>query len=199
MLFGKTWLHVDNLILNGYFKELGQLRRANRVYRRELDPLNTYTENEPEGQIFGRAGIEYIVNLVKDEISPNTRRSYSLSASTQVLLTLRFLSSGSFLEVIGDTFYSVDKSTVSRVVCRVTLALAAKAVDFIKFPSSRAVSDEIKQGLFRIGGFPCGIGCIDGTHVRILAPSENEPDYVNRKGFHSINVQAICDYRGITQ
>ena len=161
-----------HLILNGYFEELGQLRRANRVYRRELDPLNTYTENELRARFrFGRAGIEYIVNLVKEEISPNTRRSYSLSASTQVLLTLRFLASRSFLEVIGDTFHSVDKSTVSRVVRRITLALAAKAVDFIKFPSSRAVSDEIKQGLFRIGGFPCGIGCIDGTHVRIPAPS----------------------------
>ena len=131
---------------------------------------------------------------MKDEISPNTRRSYSLSASTQVLLTLRILASGSFLEVIGDTFHSV-----SGVVRRVTLALAAKAVDFIKFPSSRAISDEIKQGLFHIGEFPCGIGCIDGTHVRILAPSQNEPDYVNRKGFHSINVQAICDHRHIIQ
>lgn len=38
--------------------------------------------------------------------------------------------------------------------------------------------DEIKQGLFKIGGFPCAIGCVDGTHVRIKVPSENEPDFV---------------------
>eukprot|EP00105_Crassostrea_gigas_P036952 XP_019921100.1 PREDICTED: putative nuclease HARBI1 [Crassostrea gigas] len=40
------------------------------------------------------------------------------------------------------------------------------------------------------------IGCIDGTHVRIQALLEDEAVYVNRKGFHSINVQAICDHEG---
>ena len=106
------------------------------------------------------------------------------------------LTSGSFLQVIGDTFLGFDKSTVSRVVRRVTQALSANVGDFVKFPSTRAERDEIKQGLFRVGGFPCAIGCIDGTHVRITAPHENEPDFVNRKGYHSINVQAICNHRG---
>ena len=31
------------------------------------------------------------------------------------------------------------------------------------------------------------IGSEDGTHVKIQGPTENENDYVNRKGFHSIN------------
>ncbi|KAL6470612.1 hypothetical protein MHYP_G00217310 [Metynnis hypsauchen] len=42
-------------------------------------------------------------------------------------------------------------------------------------------------------GFPRVIGCIDGTHIPITAPSEHEGDYVNRKSIHSINVQIICD------
>lgn len=38
-------------------------------------------------------------------------------------------------------------------------------------------------------GFPCVIGCVDGTHIAIQAPStEPEKPYVNRKGYHSINV-----------
>ena len=40
------------------------------------------------------------------------------------------------------------------------------------------------------------IGCVDGTHIRLQRPSQNEADYINRKGYHSINVQAICDHRG---
>ena len=36
---------------------------------------------------------------------------------------------------------------------------------------------------------PDVIGCIDGTHVRIQAPAHCEDDYVNRKQFHSLNVQ----------
>lgn len=126
----------------------------------------------------------------------NTNRNHAVSAEMQVLITLRFLALGSFLQVIGDTFLGFDKSTVSRVVHRVTRALTAKLGDFIIFPSTRGERDEIKQGLFWVRGFPCAIGCIGGIHVRITAPHGNEPDCVNRKGYHSINVQAICDHRG---
>ena len=37
------------------------------------------------------------------------------------------------------------------------------------------------------------LGCIDGTQVRIIGPSRNEHEYVNRRGKHSINVQIVCD------
>ena len=32
--------------------------------------------------------------------------------------------------------------------------------------------------------------------VQIQAPYENKNDFVNRKGSHSINVQAICNHKG---
>ncbi|XP_028419108.1 putative nuclease HARBI1 [Dendronephthya gigantea] len=47
-----------------------------------------------------------------------------------------------------------------------------------------------------MANFPGVIGCIDCTHIRIQAPHLNENYYVNRKRYHSINVQAICDDRG---
>ena len=37
------------------------------------------------------------------------------------------------------------------------------------------------------------LGCIDCTHVSIVAPSNNEEIYVNRKNTHSINIQSKCD------
>ena len=43
--------------------------------------------------------------------------------------------------------------------------------------------------------FPNIIACVDGTHIKIIAPSHNEWEYVNRKGFHSINVQLMCDVK----
>ena len=42
-------------------------------------------------------------------------------------------------------------------------------------------------------GFPNVIGAINCTHIAIKAPSNDEILYVNRKNFHSINVQIICD------
>ncbi|KAJ8917015.1 hypothetical protein NQ315_012933 [Exocentrus adspersus] len=48
--------------------------------------------------------------------------------------------------------------------------------------------------------FPGIVGCIDCTHIAIFPPHVEDPNhpehiYVNRKGFHSINVQLICDSR----
>ena len=36
-------------------------------------------------------------------------------------------------------------------------------------------------------------GAIDGTHIPIIAPTESRTVYVNRKGFHSVIVQAVVD------
>ena len=37
------------------------------------------------------------------------------------------------------------------------------------------------------------MGAKDSTHIPIKAPSENQQDYINRKKFHSIILQAVCD------
>ena len=42
-----------------------------------------------------------------------------------------------------------------------------------------------------VGGFPNVIGAIDGTHVEIKGPNNEEQTFVNRKGSHSINVMVF--------
>lgn len=42
-------------------------------------------------------------------------------------------------------------------------------------------------------GFPQVVGCLDGCHIPIKAPQSHPEDYVNRKGFHSIILQALVD------
>jgi hydrogenase maturation factor HypE len=37
------------------------------------------------------------------------------------------------------------------------------------------------------------VAAIDGTHIRIRAPSADENVYVKRKNYHSINVMGVCD------
>ncbi|CAH1989001.1 unnamed protein product [Acanthoscelides obtectus] len=51
---------------------------------------------------------------------------------------------------------------------------------------------------WRIAQFPDVIGVIDCTHIAIVPPKIDDPvnpsiAYINRKGFHSVNVQAIFD------
>ncbi|XP_066596274.1 putative nuclease HARBI1 [Prorops nasuta] len=68
------------------------------------------------------------------------------------------------------------------------------APNFIKWPSGSYI-EEIAVGFKNISGFPRIIGAIDGTHIHIPAPKDNPASYVNRKGYHSIQLQAVCDQR----
>ena len=139
--------------------------------------------------------ILFITNLVAGDISLNTRRNHALPPRHQVLIAVRFYASGSFRQVIVGTF-NVDKSTVSRVIADVSRALIVKQPHFIKWPSTNDERATIKNAFYLRGGFPCVIGCVDGTHVRLQVPSEHENSHVNRKGFHSINVQGVCNHEG---
>lgn len=38
-------------------------------------------------------------------------------------------------------------------------------------------------------GFPKVIGAIDGTHIKITTPHTHNESYINRKGYHSVQLQ----------
>jgi hypothetical protein len=89
--------------------------------------------------------------------------------------------------------FDVGRATALRTVERVTDALCQLAPRFIKWPTGNdavAVMEEFE----RHSAFPRTIGAIDGTHIQIPAPHEDAESYVNRKGFHSIQVQVWCSF-----
>ena len=45
---------------------------------------------------------------------------------------------------------------------------------------------------FEEAGFPNTIGAVDGCHVSIKAPADDQMSYNNRKSFISIILQAVC-------
>ncbi|KAK5639435.1 hypothetical protein RI129_011927 [Pyrocoelia pectoralis] len=51
----------------------------------------------------------------------------------------------------------------------------------------------IMDRFHRKTGFPGIVGAIDGSHIPIIAPKENHTSYINRKSFHSVLLQGICD------
>jgi hypothetical protein len=169
--------------------------RRERRYRHNNLNIQGLTDAELRIRYrFGSQAINYITDLLHDDLVRDTDRNFALIPDVQVLVALRFLASGSFLQVIGDTF-GVNKSTVSRVVRDVCVALLNKREEFICWPSNQE-KEAIKNGFYQMARFPGIIGCIDCTHIRIQAPHLNENFYVNRKHYHSINVQAICDDQG---
>ena len=74
-------------------------------------------------------------------------------------------------------------------MCRAIIKRLAKCIEFPKGNQLR----EVIEGYEKTWGFPMCAGAIDGTHIPILAPSESHADYVNRKGYHSILMQAVVD------
>ena len=49
------------------------------------------------------------------------------------------------------------------------------------------------SGFERKYGIPNVVGCIDRTHIPVKMPANDRDSYMNRKGYTSINVLAVCN------
>lgn len=116
-----------------------------------------------------------------------------MSPINQLLIALRFYATGCMLISVGD-FGGIHKSTACRIIQRVTRAIASLGPEFINFPRTPEEMMHSQQGFYNIARFPRVIGCIDCRHIKIQSPGGDNAEYFrNRKGYFSINVQAICD------
>lgn len=163
-----------------------------RIFRERLNPMDVLTDQELiMNYRFDRRTIYDLAEMVEEDLQPQTMRNHALLPVMQILIALRFFACGTFHSVLAEVFH-VHFSTVSRVVYRVARALCRKINRFIKFPD-HAEQNDFAIRFHAIAGFPRVCGAIDGTHIRIQAPGEHEDTFVNRKHYHSINVQCICD------
>ena len=92
---------------------------------------------------------------------------------------------------MGQTF-GVSKSTVHRCVYAVCVAIREQAKQHIKLPDL-GEAQEIADRNNRAHHVPQVFGALDGTHVPILPPAAGYRDFVNRKGWPSIILQALVD------
>ena len=125
--------------------------------------------------------------------SPNYRK---LSLEKKVALTLYYLQDTGSIWMTANTF-GIHQCTVSKMIHEVCSAITSKLgplyiclPQIISEMERKATQFELKFGMLQ------AFGCIDGTHIPIKTPAENSQDYFNYKQFHSLNVQAVCDYRG---
>jgi hypothetical protein len=168
--------------------------RKERVFRDRQNPLEVYNDEECVQRFrFDRQTIADICLLLYDDLKRPTSRTQSMPVVIIVCAALRFYSQGAFFRATGDCI-NISKSSMSRIVYQVSQALSQKVDQFIKFPKNAQLITETKQEFYAIKNFPNVIGAIDCTHVEILAPHKAiEANYVNRKNYHSINLQAICN------
>ena len=165
-----------------------------REFRRRRDVLNDLDDMELIKRYrLDREGIVYVTDLVRRVLLRRTACNKALTPEHKVLITLRYLATGKMQLCNGDDL-GVSQQTVSRVVTETLDALCAPDIlrRFIRFPPVQDLQQ--KKAEFReIARFPEVIGAIDGTHIRIVRPTDFEAEYVNRKRYHSINVQVVFD------
>ncbi|KAK0156427.1 putative nuclease HARBI1 [Merluccius polli] len=100
-----------------------------------------------------REGIKLVVELVRDAITSPTNRNNSISPEIKCLATLRYLATGKMQLCNADDLGISQPSQLHR----------------------------IKANFMAIAGMPGVVGAIDGTHIKIIAPSKDEDVFVNRK------------------
>ena len=90
----------------------------------------------------------------------------------------------------------VSQPTVSRIIRKVSTILSSLCQQHITFPTTQEDKLQTMQGFYEIANFPGVLGAIDCTHVAIQSPGGEYAElYRNRKGYFSINVQAVCNAR----
>lgn len=109
------------------------------------------------------------------------------------ILNFRFFAGGSYQLGCGQDFFAAfAQSTFSNSQKEVMDILEELCEDWINFHMSDQEKDECKLFFYEKSNFPGVIGCIDGTHIKILKPQADEHIYFNRKGDHSMNVMVVC-------
>ncbi|XP_049610765.1 putative nuclease HARBI1 [Syngnathus scovelli] len=145
---------------------------------------------------FPREFILYLVELLRESLCRRTQRSRAISPEVQVLAALGFYTSGSFQTSMGDTI-GISQASMSRCVSNVTKALVEKAPQFITLKREAVIREQTSQEFQRVAGLTGILGVLDCVQVAIKAPNSEDSSYVNKKGFHSIGCQLVCDARGL--
>ncbi|KAK0136438.1 putative nuclease HARBI1 [Merluccius polli] len=166
--------------------------RNERVFRHYYDFLAHDDDWLISRFRFPRAVLLEICTELGPGLERQTARSHALPVPIQVLTTLGFLATGSFQRELADRS-GMSQGALSRAIPAVLNGIIRISARYIRFPYDAVNQAHIKAQFAEIAGFPNVIGAIDCTHIAIKAPSEGEYAYVNRKHFHSLNVQVICD------
>lgn len=110
----------------------------------------------------------------------------------QILITVWILANPECLRSVSDRF-NISRSTCYEVYQRICTAIVDNLVHrFIHLPEGDNARNTI-QKFEEQRGFPGVLGAIDGSHIPIEAPIKDPEQYINRKGFHSLQLQVVCD------
>ncbi|XP_055839901.1 putative nuclease HARBI1 [Episyrphus balteatus] len=143
-----------------------------------------------------KVAFEYVLQQIKAKLK-NTHRSNAIIPEHKLAACLRFFAEGNYQHGVGKDYQSPIGQTTFSSILKETLDIMEETLcsNWISLKMSEEDIQQSKLCFLEKTGFPGVIGCVDGTHVQIIAPVENKHLFLNRKGHFSLNVLIICDYK----
>ncbi|KAE8739090.1 hypothetical protein FOCC_FOCC015413 [Frankliniella occidentalis] len=141
-----------------------------------------------------KQSVLHVLDQIENSLEyPNFEKNQSVSPVNQLLLCLRYYATGCSQLSAGD-FSGVSEPTAHRIVHRVTRAIALLYKDHIYVPYDDAEIAKTQLDFYQIAKFPRVLGAVDCTHIKIRSPGGEGAEYYRcRKGYLSLNCQAICN------
>lgn len=143
-----------------------------------------------------RATFVQLVALLRPHMSPSKNYVRApVPLDKRVAIAVCQLATCGEYRVVGNMF-GVHKATVHNCVylfCNVVTKRLLK--QFVKMPDA-AEAIFLAQRFEQRCKLPQVIGAIDGTHIPVLPPSSGYRDFINRKGWPSLVLQAVVDSSG---
>ncbi|KAB0805700.1 hypothetical protein PPYR_02670 [Photinus pyralis] len=190
------------ILLIDAFVEDEQRNNAALIRRNLRDQSDPMSMPETQFRSLYRLSRKMVHNLIL-ELSPHLqdaeREELFIPKKLKIMVALHFFAHASYQKAVGQDFCtSMSQSSVSKCLTVVVNALE-NLYHYVRFPQTQEEVTLVKQGFMNMAhGFPGIVGAVDCTHIAIVAPPINHPDYpailfYNRKGYYSLNVQIICD------
>lgn len=154
-----------------------------KVLRDAENPLEVMSDSEFSRDFrFSKNTVQDILKMLSYGLAKSTNRGQPVSPICELLITLRFLATGSYQTNVCK---NVSQPTLSRILKRVTTLLSEQRLRFIKIPERNEFKRIAGQFMQR-GGCPEVFGCIGSTHIAIKSPGRNLSDsYLNEMGYYS--------------
>ena len=125
---------------------------------------------------------------------PSTYRGTAIHPKLKLAVFLRFLGSESYQNCVGNDFLNCMSQSVVSTTIKECLDIFEKyfCPKWIRFRKTLEEENQIKCNFYEKFGFPGVVGVVDGTHVKIKSPKQDEKHlYYNRKGYYSLNVMLV--------
>ncbi|XP_067625808.1 putative nuclease HARBI1 [Eurosta solidaginis] len=183
------------LLIEDEEDEILERRHNLRSLRDNSDPMNL-----PSGTFKHHFRLpKEACKLLIEDLMPKDDQATSLPFGVRFFCCLTFLAHGSYQKCVANNMYAaLSQPSASRAIKYLVNLIVREKSSEVNFPTTNEEQLAIKTRFYTKFGLKGVIGAIDCTHVALICPQKNDPSrpcslYMNRKGYYSVNVEAVCD------